>query len=231
MECSNSSQSDFLIRFYVAMWWNWGILSNGRWRKHECKNSQPVQFVFFFVCFVYFVSWFDFCFVFRVFGLFLWVIVCSRSLLLHKVTLFSPNIGIVGIIKEVDYGTVPPFRRSPFTSVRESEKKKREKKKRLMFACQAELWERGTFLPELQAARWQRRRLFPLIIFWLARQTSLNRRDCWLSILNRGYYRIYYCKDNLLCGFCISLLSIVIMVALLHYWRFSYINKKLRPYH
>lgn len=59
---------------------------------------------------------------------------------------------IVGIIKEVDYGTVPPFRRSPFASVRESEKK-REKKKRLMFACQAELWERGTFLPELQAAR------------------------------------------------------------------------------
>ena len=59
---------------------------------------------------------------------------------------------IVGIIKEVDYGTVTPFRRSPFASVRESEKK-REKKKRLMFACQAELWERGTFLPELQAAR------------------------------------------------------------------------------
>lgn len=77
---------------------------------------------------MYFVSWFDFCFVFRVFGLFLWVIVCSRSLLLHKVTLCSPNIGIVGIIKEVDYGTVPPFRRSPFTSVRESEKKNEKKK-------------------------------------------------------------------------------------------------------
>ena len=77
---------------------------------------------------MYFVSWFDFCFVFRVFGLFLWVIVCSRSLLLHKVTLYSPNIGIVGIIKEVDYGTVPPFRRSPFTSMRKSEKKDRGKK-------------------------------------------------------------------------------------------------------
>ena len=200
-------------------------------RVQELSTCSVCFFLCLF-CVFCFVVWFLFCFSrFWLVPLFLWVIVCFRSLLLHKVTLCSPNIGIVGIIKEVDYGTVPPFRRSPFTSVRESEKKNEKKKKRLMFACQTELWERGTFLPELQAARWQRRRLFPLIIFWLARQTSLNRRDCWLSILNRGYYRIYYCKDNLLCGFCISLLSIVIMVALLHYWRFLYINKKLRPYH
>ena len=98
-------------------------------KEARVQELSTCSVCFFFVCFVYFVSWFDFCFVFRVFGLFLWVIVCSRSLLLHKVTLFSPNIGIVGIIKEVDYGTVPPFRRSPFTSVRESEKKN-EKKKR-----------------------------------------------------------------------------------------------------
>ena len=86
-----------------------------------------------FLCFGYFVSWFDFCFIFSVFGLFLcplflWVIVCFRSLLLHKATLYSPNIGMIGSIKEVDYGTVPPFRRSPFTSMRKSEKKDREKK-------------------------------------------------------------------------------------------------------
>ena len=97
-------------------------------------RTQPVQFVCFFVCFGYFVSWFDFCFIFSVFGLFLcplflWVIVCFRSLLLHKVTLYSPNIGMIGSIKEVDYGTVPPFRRSPFTSMRKSEKKRQRKKR------------------------------------------------------------------------------------------------------
>ena len=175
MECSNSSLSDFLIRFYVAMWWNWGILSNGRWRKHECKNSQPVQFVFFFVCFVYFVSWFDFCFVFRVFGLFLWVIVCSRSLLLHKVTLFSPNIGIVGIIKEVDYGTVPPFRRSPFTSVRESEKKN-EKKKRDWCSCARQ--NSGNETPSSQSCK---RRADNVVVFFCWSFFDSRDRLLWIG--------------------------------------------------
>ena len=61
--------------------------------------------------------------------LFLWVIVCFRSFLLHKVTLCSPNIGIVGIIEEVDYGTVPPFRQSVHFCARVG--KKNEKKKEI----------------------------------------------------------------------------------------------------
>lgn len=80
-----------------------------------------------FICFGYFVSWFHFCFVFRVFGLFLWVIVCFRSLLLHKVALCSPNIGMVGSIKGVDFGTVPPFRQSVHFCARVGKKTRKKK--------------------------------------------------------------------------------------------------------
>ena len=102
------------------------------WEVKEARVQElstcSVCFFLCLFCVFCFVVWFLFCFSrFWLVPLFLWVIVCFRSLLLHKVTLCSPNIGIVGIIKEVDYGTVPPFRQSVHFCARVGKKTRKKK--------------------------------------------------------------------------------------------------------
>ena len=143
-------------------------------RVQELSTCSVCLFLCLF-CVFCFVVWFLFCFSrFWLVPLFLWVIVCFRSFLLHKVTLCSPNIGIVGIIKEVDYGTVPPFRQSVHFCARVG--KKNEKKKKRDWCSRAQQ-NSGNEAPSSQSCK---RRADNVVVFF--RWSFFDSRDRLLWI-------------------------------------------------